>query len=225
MILNVVPDSAERNTVLHVELGARFLVTLEGMERNLWSTLIGIELGKYLIIRTPQVEGIDSILTKDKSIQVTYFFSGTVYGFHSTVLEHIRVPSALLFIAFPTEIKKIELREHPRIDCCLPGKLIVDDARNNGMVLDLSAAGCRFSMLYSELGRFPQIEVSDHLELEFAIPGSDIPKRLPGLVKNIIKDSKKMNVGIHFDRVDAHVLFDLDNYIKETLYFSELLEK
>ncbi len=225
MILNVVSDSAEKNVVLHVELGARFLITLEGMERNLWSTLIGIELGKYLIIRTPQVEGIDSLLTKDKSVQVTYFFSGTVYGFQSTVLEHIRVPSPLLFISFPTEIRKIELREHPRIDCCIPGKLIVDNQRSTGMVLDLSTAGCRFSMLQSELGRFPQIEVSDHLDLEFSIPGTDVPRKLPALVKNIIKDSKKMNIGIHFDRIDAGILFELDNYIKETLYFSDLLDK
>jgi c-di-GMP-binding flagellar brake protein YcgR len=225
MIFEAAKKSSEGIGVLHVELGARLLITLDGFERNLWSTLIGIELGKYLIIRTPQIDGIESFLKKRSSVRITYFFSGTVYGFQSEILEHISIPSQLIFISFPTDIRKIELREHPRIDCCTPGKFIVNSQKNSGMILDLSAAGCRFSMMLSELDRFPQLEVADPIELELVIPGSDTTRILSGRVKNIIKDSKKMNVGVHFNSLDNMIMRELETYIKESIEFGGLLHK
>lgn len=225
MIFEVAKKGSEGISVLHVELGARLLITLDGFERNLWSTLIGIELSKYLIIRTPQIDGIDALLNKGSSVRITYFFSGTVYGFQSEILEHIIMPSQLIFISFPTDIRKIELRDHPRIDCLIPGKFIVNNQKDSGMILDLSAAGCRFSMMLSDLDRFPQVEVSDPVELELVIPGSDTTRILSGRVKNIIKDSKKMNIGVQFNNLDNVVISDLETYIKESIEFGGLLYK
>jgi c-di-GMP-binding flagellar brake protein YcgR len=216
---------SEKATILHVEFGGRLLVTIEGMERNLWSTLIGIEPDNCLIIRTPRIEGIEQRLKQGNPIHVTYFFAGTVYGFQSTILHHISSPASLMFISYPRDIRRIDLREHQRVDCCVPGTLLLGDQPYNGMVLDLSTNGCRFSMIHADQPQFPYLDIGDELILRFIIPGAESPRTLKGKVKNILRDTKKMNMGVEFGNLDLEILRELEIYIKGIIDFADVLSE
>jgi c-di-GMP-binding flagellar brake protein YcgR len=212
--------SSEKAGLLHVEFGGRLLVTIDGMERNLWSTLIGIEPDNCLIIRTPKIDGIESKLHKENQVNITYFFAGTVYGFQSKILNNISFPTSLIFISYPNDIKRIELREHQRVDCCLPGHLGVAEQEYNGMILDLSTNGCRFSMIHADQPLFPYLDIGDELSLKFIIPGSEAMRTLKGKVKNIIRDTKKMNMGVQFTNLYIEIITELEAYIKGIIDFA-----
>ncbi len=220
MTMGASVKSSEKAGLLHVEFGGRLLVTINGMERNLWSTLIGIEPDACLIIRTPMIDGIEDKLHQGNHVSVTYFFAGTVYGFQSTVLNHISFPTSLMFISYPHEIKRIELREQQRVDCCIPGHLKIDVQDYRGMILDLSTNGCRFSMIHADQPHFPFLDIGDEFTLSFIIPGAETVQSLKGRVKNIIRDTKKMNMGVQFVNVDLGILTELESYIKGILDFA-----
>jgi c-di-GMP-binding flagellar brake protein YcgR len=210
----------DKANLLHLEFGGRLLVTIDGMERNLWSTLIGVEPDSCLIIRTPKIEHIDKTLVRGNHIGISYFFAGTVYGFQSTILDHINSPSSLIFISYPHEIRRIELRENPRVDCCIPGYLSAGNMQYNGMILDLSAKGCRFSMLQSDQPSFPSSDIGDSLTVRFIIPGSESIRTLKGRVKNIVRDAKKMNMGVEFVHLEAEILHEIEAYIRGIVDFA-----
>lgn len=212
--------SSEKAGLLHVEFGGRLLLTIDGMERNLWSTLIGIEPDNCLIIRTPKIDGIESKLHKGNQVNITYFFAGTVYGFQSKILNNINSPTSLIFISYPNEIKRIELREHQRVDCYIPGHLGVAEQEYKGMILDLSTKGCRFSMIHADQLHFEYFDVGDQLSLNFIIPGSDAIRTLQGKVKSIIRDTKKMNIGVQFINLDIDIITELKAYIKGIIDFA-----
>ena len=100
----------EKLAVLDVEVGSQLVVSLEGVESRLNSTMVGWDTGKYLIITTPRKQGIGSKLFEGNSVIIRYIQSGIVFGFQSRILSTINNPVPLTFISYPTIVERRELR-------------------------------------------------------------------------------------------------------------------
>lgn len=132
-----------KDIALNITFGCEILIEIEGVGSRIKSTLIGVDPKSYIIIKTPNVVGIQKCLLAGTFVTVRYLYLGTVYGFRSSILVSVTVPEGLLFLQFPKHIERINLRKHERITCAVPVAFGLGDFNLNGIVSDLSSGGCR----------------------------------------------------------------------------------
>lgn len=94
-------------------------IQIIGSKAQLASELIGIEDGRYLMIKMPPIYSMvdaSGLLYKGNTIFVRYLHNDTVFGFQSQISNFI-IKAELIFIYYPNKIENYDLRGHKRIDC------------------------------------------------------------------------------------------------------------
>jgi c-di-GMP-binding flagellar brake protein YcgR len=203
-----------RGKILSIGLGTRMQIQLAGMDGQFKSNMVGLEPERFLIVQLPMMTGILNKLYEGNRATVRYMYSGSVYGFHSTVLHYITKPSPLLFLTYPKTIEIIELRKSKRVDCFFPGQAEIQEKELQGAIVDLSNGGCKFSIDTSGEIRVPQMEVGENINLSFQLIGSAQPHTFPGKVRSISREQEKVVVGIQFDALDTKIIKSIDALIE-----------
>jgi c-di-GMP-binding flagellar brake protein YcgR len=203
-----------RGKILNIALGTRMQVQLGGTDTQFKSFMVGMEPEEYLIIRLPMIPGIANKLYAGNRVTVRYMYSGSVYGFRSTVLHFITKPSPLLFAAYPKTIEVFQLRESKRVDCFFPGLANIQGKEYPGVIVDISTGGCRFIIDTSGEVRVAQVEVAEEINLSFHLIGSPQPLTARGKVRSISREQGKVVVGIQFDALDSEITKSIQILIK-----------
>ena len=87
-----------------LEIGIKLLLDFDDLVVPFRSTLVGIESGKYLILKAPGPIGrVDHDLFKVKDLIVRSLYKGTIYAFRSKLLNLVTKPSKLMFIEYPNQ--------------------------------------------------------------------------------------------------------------------------
>jgi len=180
-------------------------------------SLVGFEPEGYLLLRIPAIPGILDELIEGAQVVVRYIYAGAVYGFKSSILNRITRPALILFISYPRSIEVMNLRRTTRLHCLLPASAKVYKQELEGVILDISAEGCRLyleSFGSQELPAF-RIEQAIIVSLELAgIAGQQIAN---GKVQNFRQDSRLAEIGIKFDESNTVLLKNIRAYINSLL--------
>ena len=83
-----------------MNVGTTFRLQIEGTKRRLSSELVGIDDGKYLIVKMPPLhtmENVSNLLIKGNEITAKYMYKGTMFGFQSPIIDLIHKPFKLVF--------------------------------------------------------------------------------------------------------------------------------
>ena len=192
-----------------VDLGTLIQVEVGGLNTRLPTHLIGIEAGRYWILRTPEkiVRGDYPVSAGDELV-LRYLWEGTAYAFRAEILAFTNHPDRLMFTQAPREVAELSLRAMERLTALLPAQLGVGERHLDGALENISKSGCRF------IARAAQIEESgiqpekgSGVAVEFAVTGLDGVQRLPGTVQNIDQPADRWCLGIKFEpftREDQH---------------------
>ena len=223
----------ESEHYLDVAIGTRLLIDFEGLSGKLKSVLLGVDPGRYLIMRIPITAGILRILYDNSRVVVRFECFGTIYGFRSHVLAYlIKGPIQVLFVSYPKFVELLEMRESQRINCFLPSKIkiakglvdsdladgeISDFKEFQGIIQDISWGGCRYSTDVSFTDKIPKILIGYNVTLNFKLPGESGTQTISGCVRNVYKDSERIDLGIEFDRSDTETLEKIKSYITQIL--------
>lgn len=202
-------------------IGTDVVMQFPGITGKLKSSFVGIKANKYLILETPQLLGIEAKIQGGGAVTIMYVCDGTVYGFRSTILHVLESPIELLFISFPETVESHDLRSTERVSCYLPAELAVDgdDIMYDGILLDISATGCRFntgSMPRKKVGR---VQVGTKVQLNSELFGIDGKTIFTGEVRNLTVDGSKLSLGVQFDEVDARVGRKIKKYVDDVVCF------
>lgn len=120
-------------------------------------SLIGYELGKYIILKYPKgasAKEYNDVLIEGNVLIVRYLMEGNkgeCFAFRSTIKTMTQYPEKLLFIDYPKQIESRQLRLQQRTSIHLPAIIrLEDDTGNkptqiNGIIGDISAKGCGFT--------------------------------------------------------------------------------
>lgn len=209
-------DGYLRLSSLPVGIGTDLMVHLDGVEGRLRSSLVGIKIHEYLIIETPKMVGIESKLFEQNKVTVIFIYSGVVYGFKSFILNSITNPSRLLFITFPEESERQDLRGSQRVECYIPSiaRLAEDDLDYRGIILDISPGGCRYStteVARKKRGLFqPQAKVN----LYFQLLGMEGTQTFNGEIQTVNQDERRVSFGVRFEGVDDDIITKIEAYVK-----------
>ena len=207
---------------MHIELGMKIQLEIQGMESRLNSVLVGAELNKYIIIKTPTDATYDEIVYKlfpGNEVFVRYLYSGTVFGLKSKLIEAIVNPEKLLFIEYPKKIEIHNLRTYERLACFLPAKVQTKDEERHGAILDINEKGCRFIFNYKDEQSFLPVHQGTQITMLCQFPGIAEEQKILGKVRNINEGKKQTFLGIEFDQIDTKVHDIIMQYISAAKEF------
>jgi c-di-GMP-binding flagellar brake protein YcgR len=207
----------DRGRGFFIGVGAILYIDFKGAEGRLKSSVVGIELDKYLIIRTPRMTGTEIVLNEGDNLSVHYLCSGTVYGFQSTLLHQVQKPAPLIFLSWPELIESKDIREHHRIEAYLPATANIHGRECKGRIYDISLGGCRFTAAISAPAAETetlQAQVGEPILLTFELPSVSRPLQLSGETRNVAQDRTGTTWGVKFADPDADELRELLSHVK-----------
>lgn len=187
-------------------MGTVLRVQVEGLG-SVQSSLVGMEDGQYLIIKTPPLTEIATKLFEKNLIIIHYFYAGQVFGFRSTLLGLIKDPFRFCILSYPASVEILNLRKDNRIYCLIPAELKLPRGFYYGVsVEDISLGGCYFELNTPPDGKFPSMKIGDWAILELNLPESEECIVLNVVVRMLKLDSQTMKVGVQFQRsTDADI--------------------
>lgn len=175
--------------------------------------LIGVDDGNFLIFAVPKtaqqshgdvlVEGMACIIRS-----IIEGEAGQCIAFRSIITDIIKSPKHLLFVKYPSEIERFSLRKQQRVSIRVPATMthrssvsdhqIEDSLSFDGIILDLSAGGCRFKLAWpTSNGKLLLEDVFIYIRF----PGHpDKDAVVEGKVKSQSRDGlEHISVGIRFE--------------------------
>jgi PilZ domain. len=190
-----------------LNLGTTFRLQIEGAKRRLSSELIGIDDGRYLIIKMPPLhtmENVSNLLIKGNEITAKYMYKGTMFGFQSPIIDLIHKPFKLVFIKYPEKIDSYDVRGYKRVECFLPANIKIAEHIIEGCITDISRAGCLFVIETPEHeSRVNVLELSKEVRIGFNLPGIAEELSVDAKQKSFKKDTEGTSIGIEFIKIDS----------------------
>ena len=200
-----------------MNIGTIFRLQIKGARRRLSSELIGIEDGKYLIVRMPPlhtVKNISSSLIKGNEIAVKYMYKGTIFGFQSRIIDLIHKPYKLAFIKYPEKIESFDVRGNKRVECFLPANIKIAKHIIEGYITDISRAGCLLTIETPEHeDSINLLELNNEISVGFHLPGIEDELSVDAKQRSIKKDTDSASIGIEFVKMDSSVQTKLIGFL------------
>lgn len=204
---------------LVINIGEPMLLEPAGMGRRFKTAFIGMERGRYIIVRMPRIAGVSEYLYVEKPITVRYMHEGQVYGFNSEILYVSSSPFRLAFLRFPDTIEAVNLRQSRRIDCYLPARVILAEGAHKqlsgypSMITNISSGGCQAVLEAEEARLLPTIVPDQQVTMAFTMFGQDAEEHVQGEVKNITISDTRQFIGVKFNHVSEMVKSQIEEYI------------
>lgn len=220
-----IPMQPLKNKNFSLEIGCRLLIDFDSLAVSFRSTLVGIEHGRYLLLKAPGPFGkMDDDMFKVADMVVKSLYKGTIYAFRSRLMSVISQPSQLMFIEYPKKIEHHELRSHKRFKCSIVAQAQVNEQERGGVIENISRGGCLCILeAFSTDMNPPNGLLNNTIPFRCRFPGSKGEVGFTGEIKNARKKSDEIAVGIQFTCRDGNdnVRDTIDNYIRLIEYSSE----
>ncbi|MBF0542360.1 MAG: CZB domain-containing protein [Nitrospirae bacterium] len=209
---------------ISIELGAQLLVDFGKTVTRVKCELIGMNVGKYLIVivnETSANVNLHNMIFKGNQITARYMYKGVVYGFKSSITYITFNPDKLIFIAYPNRVEEKNVRGLQRVECNFPASVVFGDKEYNGIVVDISKAGCKFSVLINdETGKVKMDEFaakstafSDAIRLNLQLPGVSNNLSFICKLRNLNSSEQHSILGLEFKEMTAEDVLVLYDYL------------
>jgi CheY-like chemotaxis protein len=215
-------ESLERNvTKIRISFGIEIRIEIDGVLPILKTFITGMEHDVYIMIQCPKMTGIESKLYEGNGVKVLYLYSGIVCSFKSKILNFIKKPSRVIFLSYPDSVEQQEIRKNQRIICYLKAALRAKDTHEQyeGMVVDISAGGCKFVIAPPPLD-FQSLRLEEDIQLTLELPVSQALLSFSGKLRNLARDSGRITMGLEFAESNDEAMAIIDKYIKSVQDFS-----
>jgi len=202
-----------------LNIGITFRLQIEERRRRISCELIGIDEGKYLIVKMPPLhtmENVSNLMSKGTEIAVKYMYKGTMFGFKSQVIELIHNPFKLVFMKYPEEIESLDFRGNERVVCFLPANVKIAENIIEGGITDISRAGCLFVIEAPEHeDRINLLELNNEIKIGFYLPGIAGELCIDSKQRSVKKDDDGTSLGVEFVNMDSSVQEKLFGFLSK----------
>lgn len=186
---------------LFIELGTPLHLEPNDPQLCVSSQLIGMKVGKYLIVHLSANNWKKSCLKKEDTLLVKYICSDDVFGFNTRVLNIIEEPDSLVFLDYPNHVESCNIRSQARVECFLPVEVVLEnDICRKGAIVNINQKGCL--CLANDLP-FQNVSRNRRISLRFPYGQFDILS-LVAIVKSLRRDGEKMSLGLMFEDIDPY---------------------
>lgn len=164
--------------------------------------LVGMEYGRYLLVKMPHMPDIAMKLYEKNHIIVRYIHAGNVYGFRSTMTGILKEPLRLFVLSYPEAIEIHSARKNDRFDCMIPASL--RDAQDpggeawKGIINDISLGGCRFRVKLTDQIDLTKRVVGSTLTISFGFLNEETWQVLETELRSMTMDKDQVILGLLF---------------------------
>lgn len=221
MDLEKLIENAEQGHDIEIHTPNKIIISLDALNNHIHGDLIGVETGKYLVIKLPKIDRIArENLKVGAPLIIRYLHKGSVFAFQTNIIGSISIPVELVFLTFPLIVSRHELRRNPRVDCHLLSELNWEKEKLPGMVVDLSVDGCRF--ISNELnGNYSSHSQSKDVVLNLNQSHDYGLNEFYGVVRQLKVKHTACQMGIEFKKVKEEQRI----FLTEFLHFLEQAAK
>ena len=183
-----------------LEIGIKLLIDFDHRDISFRSRLVGIEHGKYLLLKAPEPFSIvDQDRFQVERLVIKSLYKGTIYAFRSKLTGIISKPSKLMFIEYPRKIEHHELRSHKRFKCSIVTQTELNQKERGGVIENISMGGCLCTIeTFSSDTHLATRILNDTMPLRCRFPGSKKEVSFMGRVRNAKKKADEIAVGLEF---------------------------
>ncbi len=201
---------------LHIEPGDDLLFRTPKVKGDFKSFLIGMQLGEFLCLRMPPVPSADSRLAVNQTAVIRYLHDGAVYGFKTKILHLMFEPFKLLFVSYPDEVERYDLRKSKRISCIIPCRIYHENGEFQAFIVDLSSGGCRINGQMETSAGLLNLEMGTEAVLDFTLCGQQENMMLNTVVVSSASDKKTVSLGLRYEEPDEETVQRIDSFIDST---------
>lgn len=202
----------------HLQPGLPIFVEIGEAKEKLHSKIVGFQDGKYIIIAQPStVNAVTPKLTIGSTAVIKYVHEGSIIAFRSPVVEQIQHPDQLVFVNFPSNLTRQNLRAQKRYSCSFPVKFRIAAEAVEAKLVDISLGGCCSSIDNVAVSHMetPPV-VGDDIELSVQQPGKNTWASLPGKINNTFGRNDRSHYGIAFQQKNE----ETENLIRQIIFQS-----
>lgn len=181
---------------MDAKIGTSVLLETYGIKERIKCKLVGWVREEFVVLKAPLSAGIRSRVTDGSHLAVRYLHQGKLIGFRAEYIDFIARPYPLLFVSYPLLFEVHALRGKRRVDCSFLTTLAAKGGTYQGVILDISDGGCRFSF-ETEQG-MPSLSIGDSVEGYFSTLGSVQTHPFKGKVASVEDYKIKGEVGLSF---------------------------
>ncbi len=205
---------------LLMEAGRSLHLTVSG--RVVKGRFVGFKPREYLIIEVPRSAESEAAFIELQAVIGSFYVSGTLVRFESSITACVKRPAWLLFVAYPSSLSKVrDLRSAYRAQCSITCTLVTLFNLNqySGVIVDINAGGCRCISSSISPSRSEILFNSEKKVLiEFELPGSYGRKRVFGEVVSVRREGAEISLGVKFnDNDDETALRELEAYVSNVV--------
>lgn len=183
---------------LEVALESELVVMFPDAQAGYRGKIVGYHAYEYIIAAVRLPKSIRDGLSYKDEIVIKYLHEGTVYGFRSTILNHITRPAPLLFFTYPESLEKLDLRKASRTSCNIDGTIFTMEGKGyECLVLNVSETGCKVAVAVTARDPLNSLEAGGDMLVAMQL-GSFGTLKVPVVVKNIVKEKGNIHFGCMF---------------------------
>lgn len=207
---------------LDIPIGLTLQAQLTTEKVRFRTQYLGMKQGDFLILQMPGIPSVrDSIVARCNLI-VRFLIRGKVFGFESTVINHVMRPVPLMFLSFPTTIETINLRRSERVDTFIEADGEIGGEVVRGVITDISTGGCCLTIDRSTGTRWPNVDPGKAMLLKFTLPNQSESLIVSSEVINANKNVDSIKAGLRFvkGQNDGTTMGCIDTFVKSIMAFT-----
>lgn len=195
------------------------IIEFADMNLRLKGDLFGVEGGQFILVKLSPCDFIgtfNSEFIKKNPVTVKYHFKDIIYGFEARVINIISIPSKLMFLTYPNEIKTYNHHVDARYLCFLPAMTMANNEIIDMTVVDISKDGVRCVIdicARKDDALYRQMQINRDLDIRANLPGAAGKLNFKGRVRNVSKAMDKITIGLHFIAMDPESRKNLESYL------------
>jgi len=207
----------DKQVSLSIDLGAKMLLEIQGVNAKLNSSFVGLVKNKFLITQMPvlvdyEKEQVLQHLYPENKTTVRYLNMGTVLGFQSQIIKYIMVPYPMLFLTYPRKVESLNLRKHKRIRCVFPAVAMFGAKELEVIIVDLSDGGCGLFLRNDQKDTL-KVDYDDLVKVQCPALGHGPDNPMDCVVKRFTGNGKGMELGLKFADKESETLKQVRDFI------------
>jgi len=211
--------SEKPKVLLPIGFGTSVLVEITNLKLRIKSLMVGIEHGRYIIIRISEQDLIGNFRSEavlDSPMIIRYLHNGVIYGFKTKVINVVSRPAKLFFVEYPASVEEFSVRTKSRYECVLPASTMFGNDIVDMIIIDISREGCQAMIKLPGQKRdelYGHIQVNKKIDMQVQFPGSDGKYDLSGTIRNVGKEPEKIILGVLFESFAPVTKERLDRFL------------